>query len=1471
MNLKSAKYFLVFLVSLFIQQAHSQSYIPISGTVNDYTSIRVIRSAEDFNPDSVVVASTSGFHVRDTVMVYCVKGAVIGTGPGSYPPGNNVYDPGVDAQDPMNTGKYAFVLVSEVIGDTIVLNTSLNPDILPLSEGEMAQLIRVRSYRYANVTGAGLSAPSWNPATGTGGVITLFVHGILRLDGDINVSGDGFRGAPGSSDDLYTAGCSSTDTMDYYEHFYLDGELFAGLKGEGTTDTTFHYNRGKGSSINGGGGGNGLLAGGGGGSNYSAGVRGGAESTWCTGVGVSETGGAGGFDLGRGGYYYVNHNLLQRGDRIFFGGGGGSGTRVSGGTTTDGGHGGGIVVIVADTIMGNGGGIYADGGDVLGIANNGAGAGGGGGGCIILEVAGYQGTIPLSAVGGNGGNSSGTDTTGMGGAGGGGIYWHAGSGNPPELASSFATGTNGVFISSPIAYDPLESPNPPFREDELVAPLRGFLFNPVPSEFWICSDQDPVPIVASEAKGGDGTYSYQWIDSSSTQNNWDIIVGATGKDYDPGPLSDTTYYRRIVSSNAGTIVDTSFRIVVYVHPAITDNTIAANDTVCSGNAPELFESAATIGGGPTGGTFNYVWQELPEGAGDYTDLTAKTTEPTYQAGALTTSTEYRRIAYAGVCIDTSNVERVQVFETLTGNDITPFDTICINTVPDLISGPAPNEGDQGDLRYQWLSSTDPGVVGTLIPGETGLSYQSPALSQTTYIRRVVLSGNDNACRDTSDYVEILNVPLITNNNIGTSHTLCQEDQADLLSGSNPGGGYMGRYSYTWESSTDQSTWVPATGGGPNDVRTDFDPGVMTGDTTWYRRVVGSGGLELVCKDTSTSIVINVLPSITNNVITPTDDVKCQRDMPDAISGTVPGGGATVAGNDPTRVYRWELAQIEGVPGSGDWSNPSVGADEQHYADPNQLTTDVDRWYRRVIISGPAGQCTDTSNLVHLVVHSEITANAIDDAQAICFADTRALRHESLSGGEDTILPVYTWRRWLEGQTSADAVDLAGSDQQEYVSGPYTDPGNLNFYYDRVVEIGACRDTSDAMEVTIMQLPGGQLTDNDMDVCEQDTVLHLDLNMDGLTPEHYVTPWEVFLENGFQTGIGPGSVDQDTDTMGIVLDTYGADHQNYSYELESIRYYPEGDAYACISPPALLTGDPVLINVSRRPDPQILVDGASRDSFKVCNTTATLVMEPDNGFLTRWSNPEGSVFFSPGTGPNEVNVSIPNNHEDFGEYRIYVRSEAGDCAGLDSIDLHFFEQPADAFAGNDTVLFLVDTVVLRADSPTAGMGTWTLTGGSGDIEDPHNPNTSVKNLGMGEENTFRWTVVNGEDEGLCVSTSDLTIVLRNEIKRYNGFSPNGDMSNEYYIMQGLVYADEFTISFYNALGSTIRTIDQDNIAELEVDAALINSGLRDDEMVVWDGRASNGKLVAPGTYYFVLTFVKNDDNYLFKDYVVVKRD
>ena len=87
-----------------VQQAYSQSYTPISGTINKYTSVTAILSRDIFDSDSVVVADATDFNVDDTVMIYCVKGATIGTAHDStYLPGNVGYPPGYDAQIPWNT------------------------------------------------------------------------------------------------------------------------------------------------------------------------------------------------------------------------------------------------------------------------------------------------------------------------------------------------------------------------------------------------------------------------------------------------------------------------------------------------------------------------------------------------------------------------------------------------------------------------------------------------------------------------------------------------------------------------------------------------------------------------------------------------------------------------------------------------------------------------------------------------------------------------------------------------------------------------------------------------------------------------------------------------------------------------------------------------------------------------------------------------------------------------------------------------------------------------------------------------------------------------------------------------------------------------------------------------------------------------------------------------------------------------
>ena len=78
------------------------------GIINAYTPIESIYSADDNNVDSLIVGDAALFDVGDTVMVYCVQGA---RSQHTVIWGDEI---GRDAQQPRNTGKYAFLIIDEI-------------------------------------------------------------------------------------------------------------------------------------------------------------------------------------------------------------------------------------------------------------------------------------------------------------------------------------------------------------------------------------------------------------------------------------------------------------------------------------------------------------------------------------------------------------------------------------------------------------------------------------------------------------------------------------------------------------------------------------------------------------------------------------------------------------------------------------------------------------------------------------------------------------------------------------------------------------------------------------------------------------------------------------------------------------------------------------------------------------------------------------------------------------------------------------------------------------------------------------------------------------------------------------------------------------------------------------------------------------------------------------------------------------
>src|SRR5207249_177763 len=128
-----------------------------------------------------------------------------------------------------------------------------------------------------------------------------------------------------------------------------------------------------------------------------------------------------------------------------------------------------------------------------------------------------------------------------------------------------------------------------------------------------------------------------------------------------------------------------------------------------------------------------------------------------------------------------------------------------------------------------------------------IGYTPGALTQTTWYRRTVTSGG---CTNTSTSIQITVNPVIANNTVTATQTICSGATHAALTGSTPTGG-NGTYTYLWESSTDNITFAPATG---TNNSIGYTPGALT-QTTWYRRTVTSGP----CTNTTAAIQITVNP------------------------------------------------------------------------------------------------------------------------------------------------------------------------------------------------------------------------------------------------------------------------------------------------------------------------------------------------------------------------------------------------------------------------------------------------------------------------------------------------------------------------------------------------------------------------------------------------------------------------------------
>ena len=755
-NLKIKYLYLTLLILLGLEIALFAQDNQIGGVINLYKQVTAIDPLPTGN--RVRLNDVSGLASGDTILLMQMKGGLMLDNPfGSLYSGGGAYDPYFGTP-----GAHEFLIIASIAPPYVTFTRSIRNNYD--ADRGAVQLIKVPYYRSAIVAST-LTCQPWDSISKTGGALVFVVGSTLTLNANIDVIGKGFKGGESVAGNGTYASVSGNNEL-----YYSNTSNTAGGKGEGVANYVYansggallsilpNYARGKGAIFTGGGGGNGRYAGGGGGAGWVAGGRGGNQAQ------DSEPGnGIGGFAIKNTDIHrdFVNSN------NMFMGGGGGGSTYNNGaGVSFSGANGGGIIIIICDTLKGNGNIITADGGSIEAVASGEAGTGGGGGGGSIAIYAksyasGQSGNITLSARGGKGGST--TNLFGEGGGGGGGLI--VTNSNTPLTVSKLVSGgeIGSVGMGVPAANPGSEGD----IYDTYDPPLNGFLYNNIISKItgnkidYTCSNISFGTIAGTMPTDG----SIQW-QRSSNGTTFTNITGASDIEYSPGMLSQTTWFRRVVTA---TVTDISEPVQIIVHQSIKDNVIGDPNTLCYGQNSETLISKGTLLGG--NGVYNFNWT-LSYDNNVFVDPTnAHTAENYTPAPALTATTWFRRTVTSGRCVDVSAPVEITVLSLISDNNILSKDQdICYGTSFEnlIATNPPVLGGGNFDYRYQWISSIN-GSTWTPASGTNNESSYDPIeltqeLPMNEYLyKRIVSSGPNDICIDTSAIVTLRDFARVTAN------------------------------------------------------------------------------------------------------------------------------------------------------------------------------------------------------------------------------------------------------------------------------------------------------------------------------------------------------------------------------------------------------------------------------------------------------------------------------------------------------------------------------------------------------------------------------------------------------------------------------------------------------------------------------------------------------------------------------------
>ncbi len=485
--------------------------------------------------------------------------------------------------------------------------------------------------------------------------------------------------------------------------------------------------------------------------------------------------------------------------------------------------------------------------------------------------------------------------------------------------------------------------------------------------------------------GYEGTI--QWQKATALTGTYSLISLATNDTYTASKLTETTYFKAVVSSGVCEKVETD-AVLITVDPTPISKTITGASAVCEGSSIELKYGSGSVG--------DIQWQSSSSGtADDFYDIDGKLGE-IYLATDLQETTWFRVMNTSGVCIPIYSPAVQVVVNPLPAAGYIDGGDISVCKTSNLI------ELTLNDYEgtIQWQKALDAGgSPGTFanITSATKDTYTASNLTATTYFKAVVSSGVCEKVETDAVLITVDPTPISKTITGPLPLAVCEGSSIELKYGAGSVGDMV------WQSSTSGTVddFYDIDGkSGEIYLVTDLQ------ETTWFRVMNTSGE---VC-DPKYSLAVKVLY------------------YPLSAAGYIDGGDISVCKTsnvtDLTLNYyegtiQWQKAlDIGGSPGT--FANITSAIKETYTASNLTATT-----YFRAIVS--SGVCSsEITDPVVITVDSTPVSKTITGASAVCAGGSKTLTYGSGSVGD------IQWQRSITS-SSTGFVDIDGETEGVYIA------------------------------------------------------------------------------------------------------------------------------------------------------------------------------------------------------------------------------------------------------------------------------------------------------------------------------------------------------------------------------------------------------------------------------------------------------